>query len=76
MPYGLYHHVVPDTKIPKPTDPLSSIAAGTTLTPDQKKVKEQYDEDLVKWERNGDMARHILSWVIPDSMLRKVYSDT
>jgi hypothetical protein len=75
-PYGLYHHVVPDNNIPKPVDPLSSIAAGTTLTADQKKAKEQYDEDLAKWDRNGDTARYILSRVIPDSMLRKVYSDT
>ena len=75
-PYGLYHHVIPDNKNVKPVDPLSSVAAGTTLTADQKKVKEQYEGDLAKWERNSDMARYILSRVIPDSMLQKVYSDT
>ena len=76
MPYSLYHHIILDNKNVKPVDPLSSVAAGTTLTADQTKAKEQYDDDLAKWEKNSDTVWYILSRVILDSMLWKVYSDT
>ena len=73
-PYGLYHHFVPDTRNPKPKDPTPKAAA--TLTTDQTKAKEKYEEDLAKWDKDDTTARYILSRVIPNSMLRKVYSDS
>jgi len=60
-PYGLYHHYVPDTKNPKPTNPIPFGTAENTLTDDQKKLREKYDEDMAKWEKNDDTTRYILS---------------
>jgi hypothetical protein len=74
-PHGLYHHFVPDTSHTKPVNPISRTVPGT-LTDIEQKLKDKYMDELAKWEKDNDTARYILSRVLPDSMLRKIYSDT
>ena len=76
-PHGLYHFFVPDPDHTKPVNPISCMIAEPrgTLTETEQKLKEKYDEDLAKWEKNNDTAHYILSRVLPDSMLWKIYSD-
>jgi hypothetical protein len=76
-PHGLYHFFVPDPDHTKPVNPISRTIAEPrgTLTETEQKLKEKYDDDLAKWDKNNDTARYILSRVLPDTMLRKIYSD-
>ena len=53
-PYGLYHHFVPNSKNLRPWNPIPY--GTTTPTEEQTKLKEQYDLDFAKWEKNDDTA--------------------
>jgi gag-polypeptide of LTR copia-type len=78
IPHGLYHFYVPDKENPKPVDPISRILAdpkSAQLTEVEIKLRDKYNEEMVKWKRSEDIARYILSRVIPDSLLRKIYDD-
>ena len=77
-PHGLYHFFVPDPHHMRPINPITRTITKLrgTLTETEQKLKEKFDEDLVKWEKNNDIAHCILSQVLLDSMLQKIYSDT
>ena len=78
FPYDLFHHYVPDLKHPKPVNPVSRLSSDPKgiLTEAETKLKDKFDNELAKWERDEEIAQYILSRVIPDSMLWKIYSET
>jgi hypothetical protein len=46
----------------------------TSLTGEEQKAINEYNGKLAKWTKDESMARFILSQVIPNSMLQKIYS--
>jgi hypothetical protein len=54
----------------------ASIAnkADADLTTAEKAQKKQILEDIANWGRNEQITRYVLSRVLTDAMLRKVYS--
>lgn len=75
---GLYSHYVFDGKKSKPIDPTTHTPADPkgSITESETKLNEMYENEADQWDKDELVARYILSRVIPDSMLRKIYSET
>src|SRR5882672_3242144 len=70
--YGLYPHFIAEKNHTKLVDPISR----RTSTEVEPKLMERDEDEREKWDKDEDISRYVLSRVIPDSMLLKIYSDT
>jgi hypothetical protein len=74
-PYNLLNFYNGNASASKPQEPAKMQGTSTTpLTGEEQKAINEYNRKLAKWTKDESTARFILSQVIPNSMLQKIYS--